>query len=297
MTLNIEETVSKLAEGGALSEPEVCAVADTRDLIALGMLADAVRRRHHGAATTFLRVLEVGVLDAADDLRPADVGEWRVVGAVPDPETVGRIVDAVVRVARGTPVSGLSLSDIETWCVTHSRPLPDMLRFLRARGLERIAEAPMDELAQPERAFEAVVEAGLTVERITVARVVDDWPALHGRIDSVRRAVGPVGRFAPLPRGDEAKASTGYDDVRQIAWARLMLGGVESIQVDWTLHGPKLAQVSLAFGVDDVDAVVSPGEPETAPRRTLAADIRRNIEAASLEPHERDGRSEPVKPA
>ena len=42
----------------------------------------------------------------------------------------------------------------------------------------------------------------------------------------------------------------GFDDVKQVALARLLVSNIDSIQVDWPLYGPKLAQVALSVGAD-----------------------------------------------
>ncbi len=90
----------------------------------------------------------------------------------------------------------------------------------------------------------------------------------HGHARVLRRAVrrsssapspssgetGAFKAFAPLPCCDPGdRPSTGYDDVRTIALARLMCRTIPSIQVDWLLYGPKLAQVAIAYGADDID--------------------------------------------
>jgi hypothetical protein len=59
--------------------------------------------------------------------------------------------------------------------------------------------------------------------------------------------------------------------------------------VDWPLYGPKLAQVGLTFGADDVDGVSPVEETGEGRRRAPLEEIRRNITAASGEPIERDG--------
>ena len=41
-------------------------------------------------------------------------------------------------------------------------------------------------------------------------------------------------------------------DQERVALARIVCENVPSIQVDWSLYGPKLAQVALTVGVDDV---------------------------------------------
>jgi aminodeoxyfutalosine synthase len=92
-----------------------------------------------------------------------------------------------------------------------------------------------------------------------------------------------------------SEPSTGYQDVKQVAIARLLLDNVPSIQVHWTLYGPKLAQVALAFGADDVDGVPPGDDPNVGRRRQPLEEIRRNIEACGQTPIERNGRFEPVE--
>ena len=86
--------------------------------------------------------------------------------------------------------------------------------------------------------------------------------------------------------------TTGYDDVKRVALARLTIQNISSIQVDWKLYGPKLAQVALTVGADDVDGVSPEEETGQGHRRSPLEEIRRNIRAASQEPVERNGRFE-----
>jgi 2-iminoacetate synthase ThiH len=69
-----------------------------------------------------------------------------------------------------------------------------------------------------------------------------------------------------------------------------VLAGVEVIQVDWALYGPKLAQVALTFGADDIDSVEVGVDDAKGRRRSPIEEIRRGIRAAGFEPVERDGR-------
>ena len=59
-----------------------------------------------------------------------------------------------------------------------------------------------------------------------------------------------------------------------------------SIEVDWSLYGPKLAQVALTFGADHLDAVPATSDAQLGPRRATVEDVERNIRAAGFEPHE-----------
>jgi 2-iminoacetate synthase ThiH len=53
--------IERISAGERLSADEVRELARTPDILPLGMLADALRRRLHGNRTTFLRVATVRV--------------------------------------------------------------------------------------------------------------------------------------------------------------------------------------------------------------------------------------------
>ena len=104
------------------------------------------------------------------------------------------------------------------------------------------------------------------------------------RAASLVQAYPAIDVFAPLPRKTGGLTpSTGYDDVHLVALARLLVP-VRHIQVDWQRYGPKLAQVALTFGADDVDGVSPKDEVTEGRRRSPLEEIRRNILAASGEP-------------
>lgn len=71
--------------------------------------------------------------------------------------------------------------------------------------------------------------------------------------------------FIPLPfypkhtalEGDMGVGSTtGFEDLKMLAVSRIMLDNFDHIKAFWMMLGPKLAQVSLNFGVDDLDGTV-----------------------------------------
>jgi aminodeoxyfutalosine synthase len=121
---------------------------------------------------------------------------------------------------------------------------------------------------------------------------MDERLDLIDRVARLQEAAGDVRAFAPLPRVDPLdEPSTGFDDARTVAAARLMLDG-PVIQVDWPLYGPKLAQVAVIFGAGDIDGVAAVDDAALGPRRAARADIERQIRAASGTPVERNGRYE-----
>ena len=82
--------------------------------------------------------------------------------------------------------------------------------------------------------------------------------------------------------------------MKQIALTRLIADNIQSIQVDWSLYGPKLAQFALTIGANDVDAVAAVDPGILGTRRSPIEEIRGNIRSAALEPVERNGRFEAI---
>lgn len=294
MSPHLADVATRVAAGEPLTDAEMEALASARNLLVLGAVADALRRRRHGDRVTFVRVAEVRVTDPGPVRIPSAAREVRLVGAPASLDAALACVRSVAAVSGGVPVTGFSLADLDALVGRDPSALAEGLVELRAAGLALVAEAPADRLQDPGRLFDAVRQAGLRVARVTLREVRDE-----DRLTCVRRvaAWGPAASvacaFAPLPCvSDSAGLSTGYDDVKQVALARLLVDNIASIQVDWASYGPKLAQVALIFGADDVDGVSPVDTLELGARRSPLEEIRRHIRAASLVPVERNGRFE-----
>ena len=279
-----------------VSEAELSALAAGHDIITLGMHADEVRRSRHDGVATFLRVAEVTAEPGGPMAFPHAAREIRIVGTPLSRAAAVARVREVVAAAGGIPVSAFSLADLEVLAARENITLRALLEELRAEGLELVSEAPIDRLQNPERAIEEVNIAGLALSRLTVHQLPSaDAGGLFRQVAALQRRVGVIRAFAPLPRvANPAVPTTGYEDVKRVALARLIADNIPSIQVDWTLYGPKLAQVALTVGADDVDAVSAVDDESEGRRRAPLEEIRRNIRAAGLEPVERDGRFQPM---
>lgn len=84
-------------------------------------------------------------------------------------------------------------------------------------------------------------------------------------LDILRRTQDETGgflAFIPLafhPKNTEMSehtGTTGIEDLKNIAVARLMLDNFPHIKAYWVMIGPKLAQIALSFGADDMDGTV-----------------------------------------
>jgi len=272
------------------------AAVEDMNLIAFGARADEERRRRHGTKTTFVRVFEMHA-DALPAAIPAGVtaGELRVIGAPASVAAATAAVRAAIAAAGNVPVTAFSLADLVDLGGGSIAGLSDVAGRLAGAGLEVVAEAPIDVLVDAVGAVNAAVKAGLLVPRLTVREATaNSRDQLIELAIQIQAVTGGVRAFAPLPRVSSiAQPSTGYDDVKTIAAARLNAHNIDSIQVDWPLYGPKLAQVALTMGADDVDGV-SPFEGDLGRRRSPIEEIRGNIKAAGLEPIERNGLFEAI---
>jgi hypothetical protein len=262
-------------------------ILDEPDLIAVGMAGDDVRRRMHGTRTTFVRVLEVHVDAPPNSLPPGShPGEIRVVGAPTSVDAAVAAVRAAVTLAGDVPVTGFSVADL-----VPLGSLEATARALTHAGLAAIAQLPIDALTEPELAVQQIREGGLVVNAISVHQLDDEARmGICERVSRLQAAGAGVRAFAPLPRAmSVTKPTTGYDDVKMVSLARVVVTNVPSIQVDWQLYGPKLAQVALTVGADDVDLVLAVDAGALGTRRSPLEEIKGNIMAAGLDAVERDG--------
>lgn len=278
-----------------ITESDAREMLESPDLLAIGVRADDVRRSLHGARTTFVRVFEVHV-DALPAAVPpkTSAGEFRIVGRPASLDAAIAAVRAAVNLAGGVPVTGFSLADL--LALDGPSRLPDACRSLRDAGLLAIADAPLDLLENPADAIAAAREGGLLVPRLTIHELRGaDRLALPNRARDLQESIGGILAFAPLPRVVSVTApSTGYDDVKGIALARIVAANIESIQVDWRLYGPKLAQFALTTGANDIDGVAATDPGTLGIRRSPLEEIRGNIRSAALEPIERNARFEAI---
>ncbi len=290
----VQEIGAKLAGGGSLQPADVEVLVDGSDLIGLGAVADELRRRRHGDRTTFARVQEVPIAaigpGGVEVVREA--GEVRLAGRPEGGRQAVEVVGRVAAAAGSIPVTGFAVDDLAELAAGDSQALRDLVSELKAAGLSLVAEARAERLPGPE-ALEAVRRGGLRIGRLTIGEAGEDGE--DGGVALLRRLAGWGGAgahahaLAPLPRALRTQPTTGYRDLRQVALARLLVDNIDSIQVDWSLYGPKLAQVALLFGADDIDSVSPADEQRRGPRRTPLEEITRNIRASALVPVERNG--------
>ena len=284
--MDITSDLSDRARAGSTLSPADLDALASADVLSLGMLADERRRLVAGNTVTYARVHE---LSAAGGPVPPGAGEVRVT-------TIGETLEATIatvlaarEVAGARLLTGFSLADLaghaEAW-----GGLAVVLSQLKAAGLDGIAEAPVDRLTESARELRACAAVGLPVRCLSVSDPIHgSRTAFLLRVRDLADGFPALQTFAPLPRTQSTVTpTTGYDDVRTVALARLAIPHLSRIQVVWAQYGPKLAQVALTFGANDVDRVSAVNDESLGKRRTAVDDVTRNIVAAGFTPVERD---------
>ena len=125
------------------------------------------------------------------------------------------------------------------------------------------------------------------------------------RLRDLQDETGGFNAFIPLAYHPENNYmglelhTTGSDDLRHIAASRLVLDNMPHIKAYWIMIGPKLAQVALSFGADDIDGtVVEETIYHMAGAQTeqhlVRSELVRVVREAGFEPVERDTLYKPI---
>src|SRR5271157_196490 len=94
--------------------------------------------------------------------------------------------------------------------------------------------------------------------------------------------------------------TTGFADIKNIAVARLMLDNIPHIKAYWVMMTPRIAQIALRFGADDLDGTIVEERIYHDAGATTSQGLRRAellhlIRQAGREPVERDTLYRPVE--
>jgi cyclic dehypoxanthinyl futalosine synthase len=95
----------------------------------------------------------------------------------------------------------------------------------------------------------------------------------------------------------EVETSGGYDYLRTLAISRLALDNIDHVQGSWVTQGPKIGQVSLFFGADDLGSIMLEENVVAAAGaeyRMTQSDMERVIRGAGYTPRQRRTLYEPL---
>jgi aminodeoxyfutalosine synthase len=127
------------------------------------------------------------------------------------------------------------------------------------------------------------------------------------RLRALQDETGGFNAFIPLAYHPENNYmglkyhTTGTEDLRHIATSRLVLDNIPHIKAYWVMVTPKLAQVALRFGADDMDGTIVEEKiyhmagAGTA-QQLSRPELERIVREAGLVPVERDTLYDPIVP-
>lgn len=126
------------------------------------------------------------------------------------------------------------------------------------------------------------------------------------RLRALQDETGGFVAFIPLAFHPDHTAlqhiprTTGFQDLKSIAVARLMLDNIPHIKAYWVMMTPRVAQIALCFGADDLDGTVTEEKIYHDAGATTTQSLRRGellelIRGAGREPVERDTLYRPIQ--
>jgi len=217
--------------------------------------------------------------------RNEGISEIHIVGGLNPELPIDYYVEMLKRVRRVLPgviIQSFTAVEIDYLAQLHNMPVKEVLCTLQEAGLDSLpgggAEIFSPHIREKICPNKISGEKWLEVHRCAhEIGMRTNATMLYGHIENIEDKVdhliqlrtlqdqtGGFLTFIPLafhPKNTPMESmglslTTGYDDLKVLAVSRLMLDNFDHIKAFWIMIGHKLAQVSLSFGVDDLDGTV-----------------------------------------
>ncbi len=278
----------------------------------------AFRRDDQQEGAFCLSPQEVGARAAAAAANGAR--EVHVVGGLHPEQPLSyylALLQAIRRAAPAIHIKAFTAVEIDHLSRLSGLPISDLLAELRAAGLDSLPGGGAE-------IFAPAVRRRLCPEKISGRRWLEIMAAVHGaglrsnatmlfghledwldRIDHLRQLrelqdqTGGFMALIPLPyqadntRLPGLRGPGGVEILKTLAISRLFLDNFNHIKGYWVMLGVKLAQVALAFGVNDLDGTVieeriGHAAGAVSPQALSCDDLLWLIRRAGKQPVERD---------
>jgi aminodeoxyfutalosine synthase len=334
-----------------LSEEDGLALIQTHDVTSLGLMANWETERRHGRKAYFVTnrqcnptnvcVLSCKFCEFAR--RKGEDGAWEmgreeilahgegvhevhIVGGLHPDWKFGRYLEIVKDFRERFPKLGIkawTAVEIEWFARIERRPIKDILKDLRAAGLDALpgggaevfSERIRKELFFPKIGWKDWRAVHLAAHELGIKT---NATLLYGHIETYAERIDHMLKLRQLE--DEApgfmafiplafsQGDTGIpvnrqgavEDVRTIATARLLLDNFDHIKAYWVLLSPDLASLALNFGASDLDGTIGREKimhmaGNQSPEGLAKEAMRRLIREAGKTPVERDIFYKPVE--
>ncbi|MFW6202407.1 MAG: aminofutalosine synthase MqnE [Gemmatimonadota bacterium] len=136
------------------------------------------------------------------------------------------------------------------------------------------------------------------IEHLAMLRELQDETG--GFLTYIPLAYHPDNNELGQELGREGTATTGFDDLKNLAVGRLFLDNFEHIKSHWIMNTAKVSQTALHFGVDDLEGTVVQEKiyhdaGASTPQGMRLSEVVRLIRDAGRRPVERDALYEPIR--
>jgi aminodeoxyfutalosine synthase len=312
MDPSLQSIRDKVSVGARVSEEDALALFRSRDIHAVGEMADLANRRVNGDRVYFIVNRHINhtnvcvnrckfcafskgkedplaytmameeILARAEEARSQNATELHIVGGL-HPDLPFDFYLRMLRTLRERfpemHLQAFTAVEIDYFSQITGLPLREVIRQLKEAGLGSLPGGGAEIFAPevrtricPEkipgdRWLEVMEEVHCAGLRSNATMLYGHVETLASRVDHMRRLrelqdrTGGFQSFIPLafhPKNTEiAKGyTTGLEDLLSLAVGRIYLDNFRHVKSFWIMMGPKVAQVSLHFGVNDIDGTV-----------------------------------------
>src|SRR5579883_1271879 len=346
----------KVLAGIRLSAEDALTLYQSKDILAVGWLANHVRERLHGDKTYFnvnrhinptnvcvaacrlcafgrkkdapgayTMALEEAWQTAASGYSEA-VTEFHIVGGLHPDLPFQYFLDLVAGLKERFPqvhIKAFTMVEVAFLAKRAKLTIEETLRQLKQAGVDSLPGGGAEIFADRVRHIicDHKIDGDQWLDTARIAHKIglrSNATMLYGHVENEEDRVdhllrlralqdetGGFQTFIPLafhPDNtplEHLPRTTGLLDIKQIAVSRLLLDNFSHIKAYWQMLTPKIAQISLRFGADDLDGTVIEEKiyhdaGATTPQGMRREELIRLIREAGREPIERDTMYRPV---
>lgn len=275
--------------------------------------------RKKGEADTYTMALEEAFATAASGYTEA-VTEFHIVGGLHPDLPFSYFMDLVRGLKQRFPkvhIKAFTMVEVAFLAKRGKMTIPETLEQMKAAGVDSMPGGGAEIFADRVRHIicDHKIDGGEWLETARMAHRLglrSNATMLYGHVENdedrvdhllrlraVQDDTGGFQTFIPLafhPDNtalDHIPRTTGMLDIRQIAVSRLLLDNFAHIKAYWQMMTPKIAQIALRFGADDLDGTVVEEKiyhdaGATTPQGMRRSELVRLITEAGRVPFERD---------
>jgi aminodeoxyfutalosine synthase len=313
----LQDLIEKVEKGERLDFEAGVRLLESKDLLALGYMANLIRERKNGNKAYFIvnrhinhtnvcvnlcRFCAYGVPkedvraftltlaeieEKAGQAAAENISEIHIVGGLNPELPYDYYLNMLRRIKNILPhvcLQAFTAVEIDYFTRITGYPLIRVLTDLKQAGLDSLPGGGAEVFSPRVRALicpqKISGDRWLEIHETThMLGIRTNATMLYGHVETVKERIAHLLQlrelqdktagflafillpFSPgntqLEDSIAAGNTTGFEDLKMLAVSRILLDNFDHIKAFWIMLGPRLAQVSLQFGVDDLDGTVA----------------------------------------